>query len=132
MGVSADFQEGALWHLQTKVAGSMATKRVALLRDELREFNDANVARDRLRCPAARVVKRGQKAPKPNMQGALCRAMAPFTLKDGGGALRSRRPAGPGCVLRGAPPQRVLQGSPCHVSERARHPGWERAQVRSL
>ena len=37
--------------------------------------------RDRLRCLGVRVIKRDKKAPKLKMQGAVCRAMVPFTLK---------------------------------------------------
>ena len=81
MGVSADFQGGTLWHLQAKVAGSTVTKRVSELNDKLHEFYEANGARDRLKCLGARVIKRDKKAPKLKMQGALCRAMVPFTLK---------------------------------------------------
>ena len=81
MGCSADFQAGTLWYLQTKMPGSTIAKRVSELNDKLQEFYDANRVTDRLRCLGVRVIKRPKKAPKLKMQGAICRAMVPFTLK---------------------------------------------------
>ena len=81
MGVAADFQAGTLWTLERKVPGPNRTQRIATLNEKLHEFYDRRGVQDRIRCLCERTIKREHKAPKLKMQGAMCRAMVPFTLE---------------------------------------------------